>query len=143
MGWFYDDGLLLYRHQRAGFESAIALLWFRHHDIQHNTILVGYLLCPLAGTESKTLVLFKGDIDGFRAAQMIQVKAQPAGNGMPFSRAATLDCIIWVAPFGRVVKQSLAALHLLTRTGPLPASCALRSTASRLAELVNIPLKEH
>ena len=88
-------------------------------------------------------MFFQGDIDGFRATQMIQVKAQPAGNGMSFSRAATLDCIIWVAPFGRVVKQSLAALHLLTRTGPLPARCALRSTASRLAEPVNITLKEH
>jgi hypothetical protein len=64
------------------------------------------------------LVLFQRDIAGFRATQMIQVKAQPAGNGMPFTRAATLDCIIWVAPFGRAVRQSLAALHLLTRTGP-------------------------
>jgi len=89
------------------------------------------------------LVLFQGDIAGFRATQMIQVKAQPAENGMPFSRAATLDCIIWVAPFGRAVKQSLAALHLLTRNGPLSASCALRSTASRLAEPGNITLKEH
>ena len=112
-------------------------------------------------------MFFQGNIDGFRATQMIQVKAQPAGKthctrfargagpGMPFSRAATLDCIIWEAPFGRAVKQSLAALHLLTRTGPklapraervqwvLSASCALRSTASRLAEPVNITLKEH
>ena len=115
----------------------------------------------------RKLVFFQGDIDGFRATQMIQVKAQPAGktqstrcargagSGMPFSRAATPDCIIWVAPFGRAVKQSLAALHLLTRTGPklapraarvlwvLPARCVLRSTASRLAEPVNITLKEH
>jgi len=53
-------------------------------------------------------VFFHGDIDGFKATQMIQVKAQPAGNGTSFSRATTLDCVIWVAPFGRVVKQSLA-----------------------------------
>ena len=98
----------------------------------------------------RLLVFFQGDIDGFRATQMIQVKAQPAGNGMPFSRAATPDCIIWVAPCGRVVKQSLAALHFLTRTRPklaprvqwvLPARCALRSTASQLAEPANITLE--
>jgi hypothetical protein len=29
--------------------------------------------------------------------------ARGAGPGMSFSRAATLDCIIWVAPYGRAV----------------------------------------
>jgi hypothetical protein len=102
-------------------------------------------------------VLSQGDNDGFRATQMIQDKAQPAENGMPFSRAATLDWIIWVAPFGRVGKRLIArrlkrllSVHLLTRTVPLPASLSrlkrlllVRSTASRLAETIIITLREH
>ena len=76
---------------------------------------------------------------------------------MPFTRAAPkvgalgdADWIIWVTPFGRAGKQSLArrlkrllSVHLLTRTGPLPARRALRSTAFRLAEPVIITLKEY
>jgi len=58
------------------------------------------------------LVLFQDDNDVFRATQMIQGKAQPEGNGMPFSRTATPDWIIWVAPYGRAMKQSLVALRL-------------------------------
>ncbi len=46
---------------------------------------------------------------------MIQVKAQSEENGESFSRTATLEWIIWVAPFGRVVKQSSAVLCLLAR----------------------------
>ena len=74
---------------------------------------------------------------------MIQDKAQSKENGMPFTRAATPDWIIWLAPCGRDVEQSLAALHLLARIGPLPARYALRSTASRLAEPIIVTLKEH
>ena len=47
---------------------------------------------------------------------MIQDKAQCAGNGEPFSSAATPYWIIRVAPFGRVVKRSSAVLRLLART---------------------------
>ena len=61
------------------------------------------------------LVLLQGDIDGFRATQMIQDKAQSAGNGRPFSRTATPYWIIWVAPFGRAGKRSSAVLRLLAR----------------------------
>jgi hypothetical protein len=74
---------------------------------------------------------------------MIQDKAQSEVNGMSFTRTATPNWVIWVAPCGRDVKQSLAALYLLTRTGPLPAMYVLRSTASRLAELVIVTLEEH
>jgi hypothetical protein len=62
------------------------------------------------------LVLLIGDIDVIRAKQMIQDKAQAADNGMPLLRAVTADWIICLAPFGRVGKQSFAALHLLERT---------------------------
>ncbi len=62
------------------------------------------------------LVLRQADIDGFRATQMIQDKAQFAGNGMSFSRTATPYWSIWVAPFGRAVKRSFALLHLWVRT---------------------------
>ncbi len=46
---------------------------------------------------------------------MIQDKAQSAGNGMSFTRTATMYWIIWVAPFGRAVKRSSAVLRLLGR----------------------------
>ncbi len=47
---------------------------------------------------------------------MFQDKAQSAENGSSFSRTATRYWGIWVAPIGRAVKQSSAALHLLLRT---------------------------
>ena len=74
---------------------------------------------------------------------MFQVKAQRAGNGSSFSRAATQDWDIWVAPFGRAGKRSSVALHLWPRTRPLPARRALRPTTSQLAEPVIIMLKEY
>ena len=80
-------------------------------------------------------MLSQGDNDGFRVTQMIQDKAQSAENGMPFSRAATLDWIIWVTPFGRAGKQSLARR--------LKRRLLVRSTASRLAETIIITLREH
>jgi len=61
-------------------------------------------------------VVQQGCIDGFRATQMIQDKAQSAVNDVSITRAATPDWIIWVAPFGRVVKRSSAVLRLLART---------------------------
>ncbi len=62
------------------------------------------------------LVVQQGCIDRFRAIQMIQDKAQSADNGASFSRAVTPYWIIWVAPFGRVVKRSSTVLRLLART---------------------------
>jgi len=46
---------------------------------------------------------------------MIQDKAQSEENGESLSRAATSCWIIWLAPIGRVVKQSSAVLRLLAR----------------------------
>ena len=43
---------------------------------------------------------------------MIQDKAQSAGNGESFSRTATPYWIIRVAPFGRAVKRSSAAMRI-------------------------------
>ena len=86
-------------------------------------------------------------IDGYRASQVTWNKwcgipAQPAENGVPFSRAATRCQVTWDAPSGRGVKRScpkhslqpkhslrswagprswgrpFALLRLLTRTGP-------------------------
>lgn len=62
------------------------------------------------------LVLQQARIDRFRAFQMIQDKAQTAGNGGSFSRAVTPYWIIWKTPFGRAEKPSSALLHLLART---------------------------
>jgi hypothetical protein len=62
------------------------------------------------------LVVQQGRFDEFRATQMIQDKAQAAVNGLSFTRTATPYWIIWVAPFGRVVKRSSAVLRLLVRT---------------------------
>ena len=74
---------------------------------------------------------------------MIQDKAQSADNGRSLLRAVTPYWIICLAPFGRAGKRSFAAFRLLARIGPLPARRALRPTASRLAEPVNITLKEY
>ena len=91
----------------------------------------------------------QGYIDEFRATQMILGKAQSAGNGMSFPKTATQYWIIWVAPFGRVVKRSSAVLRLLARTrhyrrgAPGGFLCPLGATASRLAEPINIALLDH
>ncbi len=53
---------------------------------------------------------------------MRQCKAQSAGNGKPFSRTATPQWRIWVAPFGQGDKRSAALLHSLdTQTTVSPA----------------------
>ena len=75
--------------------------------------------------------------DGYRASQVTWNKAQPAENGVSFSRAATPGQVTWGAPFGRGVKRPFALLRLLTRTGPLPARRVARLTASRLAVSIN------
>jgi hypothetical protein len=103
--------------------------------------------CPIFDA---TLVLLQDDIVMFRATQIIQDKAQPAGNGSPFTRAATQYCIIWVAPFGRAGKRSPAVLRLLERASHslrgaprLKRLLLVRSNASRFAERDNIILKEY
>jgi hypothetical protein len=48
---------------------------------------------------------------------MIQDKAQCAENGRPFSRTATPDWLIWVAPCGRAGKRPSVLLRLLARAG--------------------------
>ena len=74
-------------------------------------------ICSIATAKINcgSLVVQQGSLDGLRATQMIQDKAQTEGNGMSFSRAATRHWIIWVAPFGRAVKRSSAVLRLLAR----------------------------
>ena len=78
-------------------------------------------------------------IVGFRATQMFQDKAQFAGNGMSFSRTATPYWSIWVAPYGRAVKQSSAVLHLLVRARHYRrrrafGNCSLRCSTSCMAQ---------
>jgi hypothetical protein len=79
------------------------------------------------------LVVQQGRFDVFRATRMIQDKAQPAVNGMPFTRVATPYWIIRVAPFGRAAKRLSALLRLLTRTRhcrrDAPSGQPLRSLA--------------
>jgi hypothetical protein len=79
----------------------------------------GSTLVADIGVDKQTLwlVLRQGNIDGFRALQMIQDQAQSAGNGQPFARAATPYWIICKAPFGRAVKRSSAVLRRLARAG--------------------------
>lgn len=48
-----------------------------------------------------------------RDPQKIQVKAQPAVNGRPLTKAVTQDWIFCGSPFGRDEKASSAALRLL------------------------------
>ena len=83
-----------------------------HHT--RRTLAVGAY--GLVAILSYYLVVQQGYIDGLRATQMIQDKAQSAENGLSFSRTATRYWIIWVAPFGRGVKRSSAMLRLLART---------------------------
>jgi hypothetical protein len=68
---------------------------------------------------------------------MFQDKAQTAENGWQSVELGMIYC--GKTEFGHLA----AALHLLARTGPLPARRALRSTTSQLAEPAVITLKEH
>ena len=61
----------------------------------------------------RTLVLFQDDIALCRAHSSGQGKAQSAGNGMPFPRAATPHWPFEWAPFGRADKRSSALLYSL------------------------------
>ena len=85
----------------------------------------------------------QGIIDGFRATQMIQDKAQSAGNGMVLYK----DCNAVLDHLGCALRASHeAAVPVVVPLGkdaPLPARRALRPTASRLAEPINITVLNH
>ncbi len=79
-------------------------------------------------------------IVGFRAIQMFQDKAQSAGNGRVLFKGcnAVLDHLACSLRASReAVVRGVAPLG---KGAPLPARRALRPTASRLAELINIAL---
>jgi len=88
-------------------------------------------------------VLYQAYIDGFRATQMLQDKAQSAGNGMFLCK----DCNAVLEHLGSSLRACREALVRgvtpLAKDAPLPARRALRSTASRLAEPVNITFLEY
>ena len=89
------------------------------------------------------LVLLQGDIHGFRATEPCQCKAQLAGNWGPLSRAATRQWRGSVAPSGHGDKRPSAALPILEVEWLPRRASAWHLTASRLAEPVNITLKEY
>jgi len=74
---------------------------------------------------------------------MIQDKAQPAGNGWVLFKGCNadvdhLDCSLRASR--EAVVRGVAPLG---KDAPLPATHALRPTASQLAELINITLLDH
>ena len=84
------------------------------------------------------LVLFQGDIDGFRVSQMIQDKTLSAENSRSLfkdSEASAPAHAPDLRPVGHAVLNYLASSLWARRT--------LRPTAFRLAESVNIILKEY
>ena len=93
-------------------------------------------------------VSFQGNIDMFRANQMIQNEARSADNGRSLFRTVTLYWTIWLAPFGRSGKRSFAVLRLLGRTGHslhgaprIKRLLLVHPTAFRFAEYANITLE--
>ncbi len=74
---------------------------------------------------------------------MIQDKAQSEGNGMSFSRAATRNWVILVAPFGRVVKRTSAVLRLLARTRHYRRGAPSGEPLHQLAEPIKTTLLDH
>jgi hypothetical protein len=89
------------------------------------------------------VVVRQGHIEEFRAVQMNYDKAQPAGNGKVLCKG----CNAVVIHPGRSLRASREAVVLcvapLGKGMPFPARCALRSTASRLAEPINMALSDH
>ena len=85
-------------------------------------------------------VLLQGDIDWFRATQVIQDKAQSVENG----RVLFKGCNAELDHLGGSLRASREAVVRgvapLGKDMPFPARRALRPTASRLAELINITL---
>ena len=88
-------------------------------------------------------MLLIGVIDMFRAKQIIQGKAQPAGNGLVLAKGCNAELDYLISSL-RASREAL--VHYVTTLGkdqPLPASRALRTNASRLAEHINYTYKEH
>ncbi len=93
-------------------------------------------------------VVQQGTIDGLRATQMIQDKAQSAGNGRLFK-----DCNAVLDHLGSSLRASREAVVRgvapLGKGAPLPARRAWRffmpsgATTSRLAEPINSALLDH
>ena len=75
--------------------------------------------------DGSELVVEQLRIDGYRASQIGQSKAQSAGNGMSFSRTATRHWPIWGAPFGPARKQPSALLCSLELATASPAVARL------------------
>jgi len=94
-------------------------------------------------------VVQQGDIDEFRASQMMQDKAQFAGNGRVLFKDcnAVLDhlaCSLRASREAVVPKgHKIRGVAPLGKDSPLPARHALRPTASQLAETININLLDH
>ena len=88
-------------------------------------------------------MLFQGDIDMFRANQMIQDKAQFENNGQVLVEDcnAGLDHLISSLRASR--EAVVCGVAPIGKDRPLPTRRALQPTASRLAEHANITLKEH
>ena len=85
----------------------------------------------------------RDNIDVFRASQMTQDKTQPAGNGAALSEGCNavlghLACSLRASR--EAVVRGVASL---AKGEPLPAERALRTPASRLAELINIVTVGH
>ncbi len=89
------------------------------------------------------LVLFQDDIDGFRVSQMIQDKTLSAENGGSLVKGGD-NLLNHLASSLRASREGVVrGVAPLGKDVPLPARRALRSTPSRLAEPVNIILKEY
>ena len=89
------------------------------------------------------LVVQQGCIDGFRATQMFQDKAQTAKNGLVLLKG----CNTVLGHLGSSLRASREAVVRgvtpLGKDQPLPARRALRPTTSRPAEPINLGLTEH
>ncbi len=88
-------------------------------------------------------MLLQGVINGFRVTQMIQDKAQSEENGRVLFEGcnAVLDHLVGSL---RASREAVARyVPPLGKDLPFPARRALRSTASRLAEIINNAVQEH
>ena len=90
-----------------------AMLSFRSSDTFLRTSSKQCRILSIELTANAELVLFQDDIALCRAHSSGQGKAQSAGNGMPFPRAATPHWPFEWAPFGRADKRSSALLYSL------------------------------
>jgi hypothetical protein len=83
----------------------------------------------------------QGDIDGFRDTQMIQDKAQSEENGLVLFEACNVE-LNHLGVSLRASREAAARCVMPLGKGmPFPARRALRPTASRLVEPINITLQ--